>query len=350
MSAQRAFEQIIGDALYHFQTRKRKQHHQITLDLKQAHRDIKHWLKPLKNYTKTYELDVKAITRTYFKWLEARIDLAHQTLFQSLKELKMMQLSKGMAGYQAQAFNVYYLKSTYTLKPPRLARFLWVPKRLYKTYQYQPKDYFKTQQFFHQFNSIVDRHRKNIMFKNGRIKRGAFRHFYSALYYHFVKKGNVHDYHVTKPLHARFQTNGGVYGWELNGRMVYIGRTLNFDQRMKQHARCFMVGCPEKKYQTITSHQLHVHLLAITNNEDAQKVLETVYYQRYQPQLNAVKTLSLEKIVADARLNTIWQETLKSDHALYEAEEEDTKAHINLLYSQAHAKLEKFLYDRKKSA
>lgn len=341
-----ASQALARDIGYAFKTRRRRQTIGIELDLKVQMKTLKTSFARLKK-DPSRSIDTETqLVRQALTVVEHRIDHAHQEAFQTLKESLMRQLSSGMRGYVQNAFNVYYFQTHYRIKPPRTWPWGWFKRRLIKPYDYQPKDLVLAQNFFTGFNRIVDFYRHRIYFKNGRLKQGAFREYFSKLYYHFVDKGNLHDFHKKKPLHQTFQTNGGIYGWEFEGQMVYIGRTNNFNARMRQHEQCFIKECRPKKYRIRPYSQIQVHLLAITNNPDAQKVLETVYYQRYQPRLNAVRTLSLEKIIAQPSFKAIWEETIQSDHALFEAENDDDQNLIDNEQKRFETAFEDYLKDK----
>lgn len=326
--ARNASDAFVRDLSYAFKTRRRKKFHAIHLHLNAEMKEIKQQFKEIPKKLPRDKTTETQLLRQALIVVEHRIDQAQQVLFQELKETVMAQLSSGMQGYLDHAFNVYFFQTNYTVKPPRTWGWGWFKRRLIKPYRYVPQDLTSAQTFFTRFNQIVETYRHRIYFKNGRIKQTAFRQYYSKLYYHFVEAGNLHDFHLKKPLTQTFQTNGGIYGWEFAGKMVYIGRTQNFNTRMRQHEQCFIKLCRPKKYRLAPYTQIQVHLLAITNNQDAQKVLETVYYQRYQPALNAVKTLSLEKIIAQPQFKAIWEETIHSDHVLFEAENADEQTLI----------------------
>jgi predicted GIY-YIG superfamily endonuclease len=169
----------------------------------------------------------------------------------------------------------------------------------------------------------VDHFRYRIFYKNGRIKTGALRSFYSKIYQYFVEEGHLSDVTIKKPMTASFQTNGGVYAWEANGKVIYIGRTNNFHNRIKQHRDCFVKGCREKKYTSGYSvHDIKIILLAITNDNDSQKVLETVFFHKHRPSLNMIGTLRMDRILNQKNYNAIFQETLRSENEIKEDEDQ----------------------------
>lgn len=315
---------LARDLGYLWMTRRRKKTYTVRIDFKQVKKHLKTLFKPLrkvKNRDYAQELDLQ---KAYLKYIEMSIDEAHTDLFNDVKASIIKALSKGLYNFIDHAFNVYYLKRTYRIKPPRTIPFLkFFYKRQIKAYDYTPRLYPKTQKFFAGINGIVDLHRGRIFYKNGRVKIGKFRDFFSHLYEYFVEEGHLSDVTIRKPLNSQFQSNGGIYAWEYLNEVVYIGRTNNFSARIRQHADCFYKGCSELKYNAgLDPGQLMIQILAITNDENAQKVLETVYFHKYQPRLNAIGTLSVHKILKNQDFNAIFQETLNSELKVAHEEKE----------------------------
>lgn len=315
---------LARDLGYLWMTRRRKKTYSVRVDFKQVKTHLKTLFKPLRNAkNREYEKEL-ALQKAYLEYIEMSIDEAHTDLFNEVKASIIQALSKGLYSFIDYAFNVYYLKRTYRIKPPRTVPFLkFFYKRQIKAYDYTPKMYAQTHAFFKGINAIVDMHRGRIFYKNGRVKIGKFRDFFSHLYEYFVEEGHLSDVTIRKPLNSQFQSNGGIYAWEYHNEVVYIGRTNNFSARLRQHADCFHKGCSERKYNAgIDPRQLMIQILAITNDENAQKVLETVYFHKYQPRLNAIGTLSVHKILKNQDFNAIFQETLNSELKVTHEEKE----------------------------
>lgn len=326
---------LARDVGYLWMTRRRKKTYTVRIDFKQVKTHLKSLFKPFrhaKNRDFTQELELQ---KAYLKYVEMSIDEAHTDLFNDVKASIIQALSRGLYAFIDHAFNVYYLKNRYRIKPPRTLPFLkFFSKRPIKAYWYTPTLYPKTRAFFEGINQMVDIHRDKIFYKNGRVKIGKFRDFFSHLYEYFVEEGHLSDVTIKKPLSAQFQSNGGIYAWEYEGEVVYIGRTNNLNARIRQHADCFYKGCSELKYNAgIDPGKLIIQLLAITNDENAQKVLETVYFHKYQPKLNAIGTLSVHKILKNQDFNAIFQETLNSElkvaHEEKESLSEKRKKHLD---------------------
>ncbi len=339
---------LARDLGYVWMTRRRKKRYTVGIDFKQVQKNLNALFKPFKKAKNRDLNQEKQLQEAYLKYIEMAINEAHMDLFNEVKQSIIQALSRGLYAFIDHAFNVYYLKSSYVLKPPRTLPFLKIfARRQIQKYAYTPSLYEKTKSFFQGVNQIVDIHRGRIFYKNGRVKIGKFRDFFSHLYEYFVEAGHLSDVTIKKPLNAQFQSNGGIYAWEYMGEIVYIGRTNNFSARMRQHADCFASGCPEKKYNSgLDPNRVMIQLLAITNDENAQKVLETVYFHKHQPRLNAVGTLSVHKILKNQDFNAIFQETLNSDHQVADEEKatmkEQREAHLKT-FEAAHAAYKKTL-------
>jgi len=315
-------QRLARDIGYLWMTRRRKKTYKVHVDFKHVHKqvnDLFKTFKKAKNRDFSQELELQ---KRYLRYVEMAIDEAHTDRFNDVKKAIMQALGRGVYAFIDYAFNVYYLKESYRLKPPRSKPFLKIfHRRMMKPYLYTPALYPKTRSFFKGINHIVDSHRGHIFYKNGRVKIGKFRHFFSDLYEYFVESGHLADVTIRKPLISQFQENGGIYAWEYNGDIVYIGRTNNFNARMRQHLDCFYSGCNELKYNSgLDPKRVMIQLLAITNDEAAQKVLETVHFHKHQPSLNSVGTLSLHKILKNQDFNAIFQATLHSDLAVADDE------------------------------
>jgi len=250
-------------------------------------------------------------------------------------------LQHGPEYFVQMALNLYSFQKNYKIKPPRTIKtFFFFKKRAIASYDYMPKLFFDTHAFFNGLNQIVHHYRYRIFYKNGRVKTGALRAFYSKIYQYFVEEGHLSDIEIKKPMNASFQSNGGIYAWEVNDKVVYIGRTNNFYSRIKQHIDCFLKECQKKKYTSgYTMNDIKIRLLAITNNQDAQKVLETVFFHKYKPTLNMIGTLRMDRILSQKNYNAIFQETLRSENQIQEDEDEAFNLHREELYQRFESRL-----------
>ncbi len=316
--------QLARDFHYMRITRVKKQHFKVRLDFQDVKKTMKRIVEPfLKAKNRDFQEEI-IVQRLFLDYLEASIDHAHAHLFHEVKSMIMNALQKGPEHFVKVALNVYSLQKHYQIKPPRtLKTFFIFKKRAVAAYDYMPKLYPNTHAFFTGLNGLVNHYRYRIFYKNGRIKTGALRAFYSKIYQYFVEEGHLTDVVIKKPMTASFQTNGGIYAWEANDKVIYIGRTNNFHNRIKQHRDCFEKGCKEKKYTSgYRIHDIKIILLAITNQGDAQKVLETVFFHKYQPTLNMIGTMRMDRILSQQNYNAIFQETLRSENEIHEDEDE----------------------------
>lgn len=317
-------KQISKELNYLRMTRIKKQHYKIRIDFKDVKNIFKTVVKEFhKAKNRNYDKE-KIIQRLYLDYIEATIDHAHAHLFHEIKTKIMDVLQHGPEYFVQIALHIYSLQKSYKIKPPRTIKtFIFFKKRAIPSYQYMPKLFYKTESFFNRLTHIVHHYRYRIFYKNGRVKTGALRSFYSKIYQFFVEEGHLSDVEIKKPMNASFQSNGGVYAWEANDKVIYIGRTQNFHNRFKQHIDCFKKGCKEKKYTSgVTSSDITIRLLAITNNKAAQKVLETVFFHKYKPTLNMIGTLRMDRILSQKNYNEIFQETLRSETHIHEDEDE----------------------------
>lgn len=315
--------QLARELGYLWTTRVKKKHFKIRLDFKQANKTFQRAVDSfLKAKNRNFKLEIE-IQNQFLRYFEASIDHAHSHLFHEVKTMLMNALDKGPEQFVVSALTLYSLQKEYIIKPPKTLPFLkFFKKSALPKYRYTPKLYVETQHFFKGLNQLVNHYRYRIFYKNGRIKTGALRSFYSKIYQYFIEEGHLSDVIVKKPMNASFQTNGGVYAWEVLDKVIYIGRTNNFHNRIKQHLDCFTKGCKEKKY--ISGHRasdIQIRLLAITNDVDSQKVLETVFFHKYQPTLNMIGTLRMERILTQSNYNAIFQESLRSENEIHEDED-----------------------------
>ena len=323
--AYRSSSQALARELsYMWTTRVKKRHFKIRLDFKEAEKTFKRAVRSfLKAKVRDYNEEI-LIQRQFLDYFEASIDHAHSHLFHEVKAMLMKTLDRGPEAFVNVALTFYSLQKDYVIKPPRTLTFLKIfPKRAIPKYTYTPSLYQDTHAFFRGLNELVTFYRYRIFYKNGRVKKGALRSFYSKIYQYFVEEGHLSDVIIKKPMSASFQTNGGVYAWEAFDKVIYIGRTNNFHHRIKQHRDCFIKGCQEKKYTSgYRVHDIKIKLLAITNDPDSQKVLETVFFHKYQPTLNMIGTLRMDRILTQKNYNAIFQETLRSENEIHEDEDE----------------------------
>jgi hypothetical protein len=323
MAYRSSSQQIARELNYMWTTRVKKKHFKVRIDFKEAEKTFKRAVHPfLKGKNRDFNHEI-TIQKSFLKYFEASIDHAHSHLFHEVKSMLMNSLQKGPERFVKDALTVYSLQKEYVIKPPKTLSFLkWFKKRALPKYRYTPTLYPETHQFFKGLNQLVNDYRYRIFYKNGRVKSGALRTFYSRIYQYFIEEGHLSDVIIKKPMHASFQTNGGIYAWEVSGQVVYIGRTQNFHQRIKQHRDCFLKGCQEKKYTSGYSvNDIKIRLLAITNDADSQKVLETVYFHKYRPRLNMIGTLRMERILKERNYNAIFQESLRSENEIHEDED-----------------------------
>jgi len=332
--AYRSSSRILARELsYLWTTRVKKKHFKIRLDFKEAEKTFKRAVSSFLNAkTRVYAKEIM-IQRQFLAYFEESINHAHALLFHEVKAMLIKTLDRGPEAFVNVALTVYSLQKDYLIKPPRTLKFLKIfPKRALPKYRYTPSLFHDTEKFFKGLNQLVHDYRYRIFYKNGRVKSGALRTFYSRIYQYFVEEGQLSDVTIKKPMNASFQTNGGIYAWEALGKVIYIGRTNNFHNRIKQHRDCFIKGCSQKKYTSgYQIDDIKIQILAITNDEDSQKVLETVYFHKYQPTLNMIGTLRMDRILTQSNYQAIFQETLRSENVLHEDEDEAFEKRRNAL-------------------
>ncbi len=110
---------------------------------------------------------------------------------------------------------------------------------------------------------------------------------------------------------GNFITSGGVYAWVYNGNVIYIGKANNFKRRMKEHT----FGLQNAEYHSeykynvgLTEYDIDIKILAITNDENEQSVLESYYFEKYNNEnlLNSTGTLSWRKIMQRSEYRDAW--------------------------------------------
>lgn len=152
-------------------------------------------------------------------------------------------------------------------------------------------------------------------FKNGNIKWGVFEKELNEWYKHRIihHLDNPYEVEIKKQNIASdlFITSGGVYAWWVEDQVVYIGKANNFKRRMKEHTAGLnhTEEYNERKYNVgLTTRQVDIQILAITNDEDEQSVLESYYFEKYNDGqlLNATGTLTWKKIMTKEKYREAW--------------------------------------------
>lgn len=152
-------------------------------------------------------------------------------------------------------------------------------------------------------------------FKNGNIKWGVFEKNINEWYKQRVIAKINNPYKIQQKLinldSNNFITSGGVYAWVFNSEVIYIGKANNFKRRMKEHyAGLSGVGeHSEHKYNVgLHPSQVKIMILAITNDEDEQSVLESYFFEKYKDNrlLNSTGTLSWKKIMQREKCRVAW--------------------------------------------
>lgn len=157
---------------------------------------------------------------------------------------------------------------------------------------------------------------KNSKFKNGNIRWGDFEKRINEWYKDRIIKhmDNPYEANVKKVLltSRNFITSGGVYAWWYEDNIVYIGKANNFKRRMKEHIEGFVnnESRSEIKYNSnLDLNRIQIQLLAVTNDETEQSILESYYFEKYNEGqlLNSTGTLSWKKILSRPENRKVWE-------------------------------------------
>lgn len=153
-------------------------------------------------------------------------------------------------------------------------------------------------------------------FKNGNIKWTKFEKSINNWYKAHVISAMENPYEIKQdkvvPVYSNnFLTSGGIYCWIYQDKVIYIGKANNFKRRMKEHtAGLDGIGDHnERKYNVgLSSYDIDIKILAITNDEDEQSVLESFYFEKYKHNtlLNSTGTLSWKKIMMREKYREAW--------------------------------------------
>ncbi len=155
---------------------------------------------------------------------------------------------------------------------------------------------------------------KYVRFQNGKYKKGKYKEELTEQYRIYVISTMQNPYKADSRKQQidseSFRSSGGIYAWWYQGKVVYIGKTNNFSKRMKQHSKG-LIGdgnYSEKKYNSeLDISRVSVQILAETDDENEQSVLESFSYERYnKPYLNSCVPLKFEKILTKKKYSDAW--------------------------------------------
>ena len=109
---------------------------------------------------------------------------------------------------------------------------------------------------------------------------------------------------MTNPIEVSLKNQWGIYALVLNGRIIYIGKSINLYRRLNEHRLAILKalkkplkGYPNRKYNYIAS-AIGQHGATITymvlkhlDNPDKKQLdkWETFFIQQYHPQFNIEK-------------------------------------------------------------
>ena len=109
---------------------------------------------------------------------------------------------------------------------------------------------------------------------------------------------------MTNPIEASLKNQWGIYALVLNGRFIYIGKSINLYRRLNEHRLSILKalkkplkGYPNRKYNYIASavkqHGATITYIILKQLSSADKKQldkwETFFIQKYHPQFNIEK-------------------------------------------------------------
>lgn len=195
----------------------------------------------------------------------------------------------------ALGFIEYYRSHRYTIRTPY-------------------KDVEQIKSFIWKMNYVDTVAANNIYYKNGKVKHGKYKEHVTEQYKMYIVSKMENPYKASSekfPLHSKsFRKSGGVYAWWHNGRVVYVGLTNNFHNRMAQHCTGFFkMESTERKYNAydVRLSEIMVQIIAETDCPIEQRVLESYYYYKHnKPHLNSCEPTKFDRILSEQKYRVVW--------------------------------------------